>query len=59
MTCECGHTRNYHDLNEGCTKFLCCQRTRFMTPGKRHTEHDGADHASKPCLCTKFVEAAA
>jgi hypothetical protein len=29
-----------------------------MTPGKRHTEHDGADHASKPCLCTKFVKAA-
>ena len=55
--CVCGHSRVYHEYQEGCTAFLCCKRTRFLQPGKRHTEHDFADHRGKSCLCEKFVSA--
>ena len=53
--CECGHTRAYHDHREGCIRFLCCDRTRNLFPGKRHTEHDFITHTVKPCLCSRFT----
>lgn len=52
--CVCGHDRLYHDSREGCVRFLCCDRKRNLFVGKRHTEHDGINHQSKPCLCGAF-----
>lgn len=54
MNCICGHSRHVHNLHEGCIQFLCCTKTRNLTPGKRHTEHDGADHQALPCRCLGF-----
>lgn len=53
--CICGHERLYHDYRDGCVKFLCCEKTRILTPGKRHTEHDGINHQSEPCKCSRFT----
>lgn len=55
--CVCGHDRYLHDFREGCVKFLCCNRTRNLYPGMRHTEHDGINHTVDHCQCTKFLEA--
>lgn len=55
--CVCGHSRASHDYRDGCIKFLCCNRTRNLFPGKRHSEHDFVDHQVKHCLCKAFVAA--
>lgn len=54
--CACGHPRTTHDYHDGCIKFLCCDRTRNLIPGKRHQEHDGINHRAKPCPCAKYQE---
>ena len=53
--CQCGHSRHYHDYRDGCIKFLCCDRTRNLFPGKRHTEHDGVNHSAKHCPCGRYT----
>ena len=54
--CVCGHSRVVHDFRDGCIKFLCCDRTRNLFPGKRHTEHDGVNHQAQHCLCKTFEQ---
>lgn len=56
--CTCGHSRNVHDYYDGCITFLCCARRRNLTPGRRHQEHDGADHTAKHCPCARYAEQA-
>ena len=52
--CTCGHPRTVHDYRDGCLRFLCCDRTRNLTPGRRHTEHDGAGHRPSYCPCNSY-----
>jgi hypothetical protein len=54
--CVCGHHRTVHDYHEGCIAFLCCERIRHLTPGSRHTEHDGVNHLAQHCPCQRFTE---
>jgi hypothetical protein len=54
--CMCGHPLTQHDYNHGCEVFLCCDRVRNNALGRRHQEHDGANHQAKPCPCGKYQE---
>ena len=56
MRCVCGHDFAYHKHEEGCIKFLCCDKVRNLFPGKRHTEHDGVNHQAMSCRCRAFHE---
>lgn len=56
MKCVCGHDRVSHNRTDGCLKFLCCTKERNLFPGKRHTEHDGANHKALACRCRAFEE---
>jgi hypothetical protein len=56
--CTCGHHRADHTYGEDCLRFLCCTRRRNLTPGRRHTEHDGINHATQSCACTTFTQEA-
>jgi hypothetical protein len=57
MNCAtCGHPRHKHDWYAGCESFLCCDRPKINTPGRRHTEHDGVNHRASHCPCEKFAK---
>ena len=56
MNCQCGHHITQHRFREGCIRFLCCDRTRNLIPGYRHTEHDGVNHKAQHCGCKQFQQ---